>query len=131
MVSGRSEKNVGRDPRFASDAPRDPSEELRTFLTVSRTDVSDSRARQVVVTVDDEPKTTLLFGQSFTREIPPGSHRLRAHNTLFWKTIRFAVEPGEHLEFVVINKAGPLAMAILGVFGAAPLYLSIKQRSLR
>jgi hypothetical protein len=50
---------------------------------------------------------------------------------LFWKKIDFTVEPGEHLEFIVINKGTPLTLGIAGVLGAAPLYLKIYRRSLQ
>jgi hypothetical protein len=44
------------------------------------------------------PAQTLMFGEAVTLEIKPGTHKLRANNTLFWKSARFNVEPGEHIE---------------------------------
>ena len=117
-------------PAWTSEGSFDSSEDLRTFVTVSRTHPKDIQQRQVIVRLDGGPKMTLLFGQSFKLEVPPGAHCLRAHNTLFRKKVAFVVEPGEHLEFVVINHAGPMTLAMLAVMGAAPLYLSIRRRSL-
>jgi hypothetical protein len=111
--------------------PDDDLDDLQARVTVSREHAEDVRQRQIVVRVDDGPKMTLLFGQSFTVEVQPGTHRLRAHNTLFWKTIRFNVEAGEHLEFVVINRGGAATLAFLALIGAAPLYLTIQQRNLK
>ena len=34
------------------------------------------------------------------------THRVRAHNTLFWKTQDLVLRPGEHARFTAINKAG-------------------------
>jgi hypothetical protein len=110
--------------------PARPREDLRTYVTISREHANDVGHRQVVVQLNREPRVELLFGDSFTQEIQPGSHRLYAHNTLFWKTIRFTAEPGEHLEFVVINRAGPLTLSLLAIAGVAPLYLTIERRSL-
>jgi hypothetical protein len=71
-----------------------------------------------------------MFGQTVTFEVKPGLHVLRANNTLFWKKVSFAVEPGEHLEFVLINRAGRLTIGFLALMGVAPLYLTIERRSL-
>jgi hypothetical protein len=49
---------------------------------------------------------------------------------LIWKTVKFAVEPGEHLEFLVINKSPAWAFALLALLGAGPLFLKIERRSL-
>jgi hypothetical protein len=79
-----------------------------------------------VTSLDGEPLGTLLFGESVTREIPPGTHRLRAHNTLFWKTREFQAVAGAHVRFNVVNRAGLGSFSLLGLFGAAPLYLTLE-----
>lgn len=56
-----------------------------TRLTVERTSPEDVATRQIVLTLDGERLATLLFGGRISREIAPGRHRLRAHNTLVWK----------------------------------------------
>jgi hypothetical protein len=96
-------------------------------ITVSRRDRRDVRDRQIVVSVDGEPLATLLFGQEAARELPPGPHRLRAHNTLFWKTLSVDLQPGEHARFVVVNRAGAGTFSLLGLLGAAPLYLTFER----
>ena len=95
-------------------------------ITITRRDAADVRQRQIVTSLDGEPLGTLLFGEVVTREITPGTHRLRAHNTLFWKTREFAVGPGEHARFKVVNRAGLGSFSLLGLFGAAPLYLTLE-----
>ena len=72
------------------------------------------------------PSTTLLFGQAATRELPPGSHRLKADNTLFWKTVPFDVGPGEEVRFVVANRKGP-GSGILLLVGAPLYYLRVSR----
>jgi hypothetical protein len=104
--------------------------DLRTIVTIARTDKRDVGLRQVFVQIDNGPKRTLLFGETLTEQVEPGTHRLRVHNTLVWKTEHFAVESGEHLEFLVINHCGPIWQGIAAVFGSAPMFLKIRRRSL-
>jgi hypothetical protein len=63
--------------------------------------------------------------------VSPGRHRLRVDNTLFWKTIEFAIEPGEHLECLVINRARWWTAGMAGLLGSAPLFLTVRLNSLR
>jgi hypothetical protein len=110
--------------------PLDELDDLRTFVTISRTHRNDIKQRQVIVRLDGGDRMTLMFGDSVTVEVPAGEHKLRAHNTLVWKTVKFVVEPGEHLEFLVINRCPAWAFAILSLLGAGPLFLKIERRSL-
>jgi len=106
-------------------------EDLRTFVTIARTDARDVGERQIFARLDGTARVTLEFGQSYTGLVQPGQHHLRVHNTLFWKHIHFAVEPGEHLEFVVINMGRWWTYGVAGVLGSAPLFLRVERRSLR
>ena len=105
------------------------ADDLRTFVTISREHPTDAGERQVVARLDGGESYTLVFGDSRSIEVRPGAHHLRVHNTLFWKNIRFAVEPGEHLEFVVINTGRWWTWGVAGVLGSAPLFLHVELRS--
>ena len=96
-------------------------------ITITRRHESDVRDRQIVVTVDGEPLATLLYGQQATRELPPGPHRLKAHNTLFWRNLEIDLQAGEHARFVVINRAGSGTLSLLGILGVGPLYLTFER----
>jgi hypothetical protein len=61
------------------------------------------------------------------REISPGHHRLRVHNTLVWKTVEFDAASGEHVRFGVVNRAGFGSMALLALLGAGPLYVTVER----
>lgn len=98
-------------------------------VTVSRTHPDDVRQRQVLARIDDEAQVTLMFGESFTREITPGTHRLRANNTLFFKNLEFTVAPGEHVEFMLVNTGGRFTLGFLATMGVAPLYLRIERKT--
>ena len=93
-----------------------------------RTHDDDIRQRQVVVRIDDGPPATLMFGESYTKELPAGPHRLKLHNTLVRKKIEFTAAPGEHIEFDVINKPGRMTLGFLSLLGVAPLFLEVRKR---
>ena len=114
-------------------APDDRGEalDLVALVTVSRDAPGDSKHRQVMARVDDGPQATLMFGERFTVEVAPGSHVLRANNTLFWKRVTFTIEAGEHLEFRLVNRAGRFTYGLLALIGVAPLYLDIERLSVR
>lgn len=95
-------------------------------VTVARNDPADAGVRQVIARIDDGPRTTLMFGESMSQELPPGGYRLRLHNTLVWKTVPFTVGPGEHARITVINRAGRLSFGFLAMLGAAPMFLTVR-----
>jgi hypothetical protein len=96
-------------------------------ITVTRTSDEDVRIRQLVVSIDGKPAATLLFGESMTREVEPGSHRVRVHNTLVWRTVDLELESGEHARFAAVNRAGFGTYSMVGFLGAGPLYVSIRR----
>lgn len=94
------------------------------MLTVRRTAKDDVQDRQVYLTLDGEEWATLLYGKEITREIAPGTHVLKANNTLVRKSVTFEVKPGEHVRFQCINKAHWTAMMFMAFLGAA--FLTVK-----
>jgi hypothetical protein len=134
---------TGRQPRFelrggaTADPPaidigsdilnieRQPAEPAR--ITICRQSPEDAGFREVFVSLDGEDLTMLQFGESYTCEVKPGPHRLRAHNTLFWKTRHIVLRPGEHARFTAINKTGTISFGLLFMLGAFPLYLTFER----
>jgi hypothetical protein len=96
-------------------------------VTVARDGSDDVRIRQLVVSIDGDKSETLLYGESMTREVAPGPHRLRVHNTLVWKTVDFELGAGEHARFTAVNRAGFGTYSMLGLLGAGPLYVTIRR----
>jgi hypothetical protein len=96
-------------------------------LTVVRTDRADFQQRQLVVYLDGRRVGELLFGDSLTREISPGSHRLRVSNTLVWKTVPFDAKPGENVRFEAINRPGKLTYPLMIIMGVGPLYVTLRR----
>ena len=105
----------------------DAPEALRpTRLTIHRTSEQDCKDRQVIFSLDGKRITQLLFGQTFTLDIEPGTHRLRANNTLVWKTVEFLAPAGAHVHFTCINYAPTGMLYMLAMFGVAPLLVALK-----
>jgi hypothetical protein len=100
---------------------------MASRLTISRDSSGDVQQRQVIVKLDGERLATLLYGQTVTREIPPGSHRLRFDNTWVKKTVEFSAADGEEVIYNVINRAGRFTWWLVGVLGAGPMYLTIER----
>jgi hypothetical protein len=97
-----------------------------TRLTIHRTSKADVRDRQIILSLDGRKIATLMYGQTVTREIPPGPHTLRANNTLVWKTISFEAAPGEDVHFTCVNRAPGSLRYLLFVFGVGPLFVTLE-----
>jgi hypothetical protein len=113
----------------APDSSSSQLDDLRALVTISREHPSDCGQRQVIVRLDGGPKVQLVFGESITAEVQPGAHHLRVHNTLVWKNVRFTIESGEHLDFLVINEVRWWTYGMVAVLGSAPLFLKVLRRS--
>lgn len=96
-------------------------------ITVSRHSANDVRHRQIYISIDGREFAELLYGQTFTGRVPAGTHRLRANNTLVWKTLECSLRPGEHARFRVVNRAGFGTYALLGTLGVGPIYLTFER----
>ncbi len=100
----------------------------KASITIRRQSKEDVGYREVILLLDGEHLAILYHGDAITREIPPGTHRLKAHNTLFSKTIDFTLNVGEHASFTAENRAGwgtySMLAFFMGFIGAGPLYLT-------
>ena len=101
--------------------------EPHTLVTVERTSETDAQHRQIILSIDDQPFATLMFGKSETKSIEPGRHKLKAYNTLVWKTVAFDVAPGQHVRFQVINRPGRWTYPMVALLGVGPIYLTVER----
>jgi hypothetical protein len=106
---------------------RRPAEPAR--ITICRASPQDAGYREIFVSIDREQVAILQYGDTYTAEIRPGPHRLRAHNTLFWKTHQIVLRPGEHAKFTAINRTGTISFGLLFMLGAFPLYLTFERET--
>ena len=100
-------------------------------ITVRRQSQDDVGYREIFVSLDGESLGMLRHGDTITRDTTPGAHRLRAHNTLFWKTIEVTLSVGEHASFMAVHRAGwgtySVVAFLIGVLGAGPFYLTLER----
>lgn len=100
-----------------------------TKVTVARTSERDVQQRQLIVKLDGDPFATLMYGQTETRKIEAGRHRLTVDNTWVWKNLDFSVEAGGHAIFNLINRSGRLTWFLIGILGAGPMYITIERQA--
>lgn len=95
-------------------------------VTVRRQSRADAGIKSIYVSLDGDRIAKLGARQEVSVEVPPGPHRLRVHNTLFWKTIDFTVAVGEHASFVTVNRECPLTYSVMAyVLGTNVVYLTL------
>jgi hypothetical protein len=116
--------DIGADILEIERRPAEPSR-----ITICRQSPEDAGYREVYVSLDGEQIAMLQYGDTFTCEVKPGPHKLRAHNTLFWKTHQLVLRPGEHAKFVAINRTGTISFGLLFMLGAFPLYLTFEREA--
>ena len=66
----------------------------------------------------------LRFGKTFTRELPPGKHTIKAHNTLFGHTVEFDAAAGETVRYSCENGLTPGGIVMVLFMGVA--YLRVR-----
>ena len=96
-------------------------------VTIVRRSEEDFKQRQLVVWLDGEKLGDLMFGETFTRDVHPGPHKLRVSNTLVWKTSEFEVKPGEQVRFEAINRPGRFTFPMLVILGVGALYVTLRR----
>jgi hypothetical protein len=110
---------------------RELQESWTASITVRRQSKEDVGYREIHVLLDGEKIGILQHGDTLTREVNPGTHRLQAHNTLFKKTLDFTLGVGEHASFTAVNRAGWGTYSVwafwIGFLGAGPFYLTLER----
>jgi hypothetical protein len=100
----------------------------KATITVRRQSQADIGHREIFLKLDDAELGMLRYGDEITRDVEPGAHQLKAHNTLFRKTLDFTLNVGEHATFTAINRAGFGTYSVLAFFiGGGPIYLTLER----
>ena len=97
-------------------------------LTIDRNSADDAQQREIKVVLDGEPIAELLYGQTVSREIAPGSHTLLVDNTWNRESATFAAAENEQIRFLAQNRSGRFAQFLLAIFGAGPLRVSLDRQ---
>lgn len=96
-------------------------------ITINRTSKDDMGQREIFLSLDGEELAILRHGETVTRDVGPGPHHLRAHNTLFRKVLDVDLASDEEARFMVVNKAGWGTYGLASVLGAGPIYLTFER----
>lgn len=86
-------------------------------IEIVRDTPDDVQDRWVRIYIDDHPKEILRYGETLRRELLPGRHRIKAHNTLSSDTIEIDVVAGRRIRIRCHNrvaKGGVLMMLTTG-----------------
>jgi hypothetical protein len=86
-------------------------------VEIFRDTQDDVQDRWVRLFVDDDPAEILRYGETFRRQLAPGRHRLKAHNTLSKDVIEFEATPGQTIRIRCHNhfaRGGMLMMLTIG-----------------
>jgi hypothetical protein len=87
-------------------------------ISITRDHPEDVQDRVVKLWVDGESWDNLPYGRTRTRDVAPGRHVVKAHNTLFGTTLEFDAAPGEEVRLSCVNGltgGGKLMVLMLGV----------------
>jgi hypothetical protein len=96
-------------------------------ITVRRKSPDDAQQRQIIVKLDGQNVGELFYGDTISVPVTAGHHKLKVDNTWNWKTVEVDVAAGEHLKFQTVSKAGRITWFLVSLFGAGPIYVSIKR----
>jgi hypothetical protein len=101
--------------------------ETKSRITVSRTSPDDVQQRQIIVELDGQPFSTLMYGQSASAGAAPGHHLLRVDNTWNKRQLEFDLAPGEHAKFWTVSRPGRLSWFLVAMLGFGPMYVSVER----
>jgi len=96
-------------------------------LTITRNHPQDVQDRPVYISVDDVPWAILRFGKTLARTLPPGPHRIKAHNTLFGHTLELDVKPDEDIRLRCENGLTGGGMIMVLMMGVAYLRVRLER----
>ena len=96
-------------------------------ITFTRREPGDIVSRLVFVLIYGGEYSILRHGDEEVREVEPGHHLLKVHNTLFWKNIELDLQPGEHARFRIVNRPGFGTFFLGGTLGVGPIYLTVER----
>jgi hypothetical protein len=94
-------------------------------LVITRDHPQDVQDRPIYLWIDGEKWDGVLrYGKTFTRELPPGRHTVKAHNTLFGQTVEFDAAGGETVRYRCENGLSPGGIVMVLMLGVA--YLKVR-----
>ncbi|HJZ64446.1 MAG TPA: hypothetical protein VKD70_09015 [Candidatus Acidoferrum sp.] len=101
---------------------------MPSTLTVNRNSSKDAQQREINVYLDGDPIAELMYGQTISKEIAPGPHKLLVDNTWNKQTSEFTAIENETVSFLAQNTASSFSQFLLGIFGAGPIRVSLTRQ---
>jgi hypothetical protein len=116
-----------------SNGPPHAADGLDTLatITITRNAPDDIQDRWVRILIDDTPEEILRYGEVLTRQVAPGHHRIKAHNTLSRHAIDFVVAAGDEVRIRCYNsfaRGGGLMLLTTG-FAFIKVRLELEDQS--
>jgi hypothetical protein len=100
----------------------------RAQLVIVRDHPQDIQDRPVYLWIDGEKWDAVLkYGTTFTRDVTPGHHTVKANNTLFSTTVEFDAAPGETVRYRCENGLSPGGIVMTLFMGVAYLRVRLKR----
>jgi hypothetical protein len=99
----------------------------KSHITVSRTSQEDVQQRQIIVELDGQPFSILMYGQSASSSVAPGHHVLHVDNTWNKRQLEFDLAPGENAKFRTVSRPGRLSWFLVAMFSFGPMYVSVER----
>ena len=96
-------------------------------LTITRDHPHDFQDRSVHIWVDGERWENLAYGKSLSREVTPGRHTIKAHNTLFGTTLEVEAAGGEEVRVKCQNGLTGGGMLMILMMGVAYLRVRLER----
>ena len=93
-------------------------EAASSVIEILRDTADDVQDRWIRITIDDAPVEILRYGETLRRRVPPGRHRIKAHNTLSSDRLEIDTAAGQTLRIRCSNRfsrTGPLMLLTMGV----------------
>lgn len=97
-------------------------------LEIVRKHPQDVQDRPVYLWIDGEKWDGILrYGMTFSRDLPPGKHHIKANNTLFSHNVDFEAAPGETVRYECENGLTGGGMVMVLMMGVAYLRVRLKR----
>jgi hypothetical protein len=94
-------------------------------LVITRNHPEDIQDRPIYLWIDGQKWDGVLkYGKTFTRDLAPGLHTVKANNTLFSHTVQFDAGHGETIRFRCENGLTGGGMVMVLMMGVA--YLRVR-----
>jgi hypothetical protein len=101
---------------------------MAATLEIVRNHPQDIQDRPVYLWIDGEKSDKVLkYGATFTRELAPGHHVVKASNTLFSTKVEFDAAPGETIRYQCENGLTGGGMVMVLMMGVAYLRVRLKR----